>query len=282
MEFTRCFHCMEETSQYPCPHCGYDPGAGSAFPYALRPGTILNGKYVVGTVLGQGGFGITYIGWDLALESKVAIKEYFPSAQVSRTARDSGREMFLKEARKMSRVSDIPQVVRVRDLFQQNNTAYIVMEFIEGKTLKDHLKKTGPLAWDQTKEIFLPAIDAMEQVHGAGLGVPSGQLKTMCVSAQRSKPIRTFLFWEVEFFSASLILYKKLDIHRTDSPRPSGPPPSQVRGQGVYPPARLNCPRNSAPAESQASATLIERKTSAGVLQLRHSLGRLLIRSSTN
>lgn len=111
----------------------------------------------------------------------------------------------------------------MQDLFQQNNTAYIVMDFIEGKTLKDHLKKTGPLAWDQTKEIFLPAIDAMEQVHGAGLGVPSGQLKTMCVSAQRSKPIRTFLFWEVEFFSASLILYKKLDIHRTDSPRPSGP-----------------------------------------------------------
>ena len=99
---------MEETSQYPCPHCGYGPGAGSAFPYALQPGLILNGKYVVGTVLGQGGFGITYIGRDLALENKVAVKEYFPSAQVSRTARDSGREMFLKEARKMSRVSDIP------------------------------------------------------------------------------------------------------------------------------------------------------------------------------
>ena len=153
MEFSRCFHCMEETSQYPCPHCGYGPGAGSAFPYALQPGLILNGKYVVGTVLGQGGFGITDIGWNLALESKVAVKEYFPSAQVSRTARDSGREMFLKEARKMSRVSDIPQVVRVRDLFQQNNTAYIVMDFIEGKTLKDHLKKTGPLACTGTSAL---------------------------------------------------------------------------------------------------------------------------------
>ena len=185
MEFNRCLSCMETVSTYPCPHCGYDPGAESAFPYALQPGTILNGKYVVGTVLGQGGFGITYIGWDLALESKVAIKEYFPSAQVSRTqtsgalqwynteagrtARDSGREMFLKEARKMARVSRIPQVVRVLDLFQQNNTAYIVMDFVEGENLKNRLKKTGPLPWDQARDIFLPAIDAMERVHKAGL-----------------------------------------------------------------------------------------------------------------
>ena len=186
MEFTRCFQCMEETRHYPCPHCGYDPGAQSAFSYALRPGTILNGKYAVGTVLGQGGFGITYVGWDLALENKVAVKEYFPSAQVTRSlstsgtlqwyntesarvARESGKEMFLKEARKMSRVSEIPQVVRVRDLFQQNETAYIVMDFIEGKTLKDHLKKTGPLSWERAREIFLPAIEAMKRVHKAGL-----------------------------------------------------------------------------------------------------------------
>ena len=125
MEFSRCFQCMEETVAYPCPHCGYDPAKCPPLAYALQPGSILNGKYVVGTVLGQGGFGITYIGWDLALGSKVAIKEYFPSAQVSRTqssqgtlqwynteaartARESGKEMFLKEARKMSRVSDIP------------------------------------------------------------------------------------------------------------------------------------------------------------------------------
>ena len=186
MEFTRCFQCMEETVAYPCSHCGYDPVTHPPLAYALQPGAILNGKYVVGTVLGQGGFGITYIGWDLALESKVAIKEYFPSAQVSRTqssqgtlqwyntatartARESGKEMFLKEARKMSRVSGIPLVVRVRDLFQQNETAYIVMDFVEGETLQKRLKKTGPLPWEQAKNIFLPAIDAMERVHKEGL-----------------------------------------------------------------------------------------------------------------
>ena len=83
MEFHRCYGSMEETVHYPCPHCGYVP-EGKAFDYALRPGSILNGKYLVGRVLGQGGFGITYIGWDLALERKVAIKEYFPSGQVVR------------------------------------------------------------------------------------------------------------------------------------------------------------------------------------------------------
>ena len=84
MEFIRCFGCMEETTGYPCSRCGYDPEKHPAQAYTLRPGTILKGKYVVGVLLGQGGFGITYIGWDLVADRKVAIKEYFPSGQVSR------------------------------------------------------------------------------------------------------------------------------------------------------------------------------------------------------
>ena len=185
MEFTRCFRCMEKTNTYPCPSCGYDARGNRPKEYALLPGTILNGKYVVGDMLGQGGFGITYIGWDLVLENKVAIKEYFPSGQVGRSgtsgtlqwystpqaenARNSGMEMFLKEARKMSRVREIPQVVHIRDLFQQNDTAYIVMDFVEGETLMARLKKTGPLNWNQARGIFLPTIRAMAQVHGEGL-----------------------------------------------------------------------------------------------------------------
>ena len=186
MKFTRCFQCMEETPEYPCKHCGYDPASHPPLAYALQPGTILNGKYVVGTVLGQGGFGITYIGLDLAQGSKVAIKEYFPSAHVSRTqssqgalqwyntesartARESGKEMFLKEARKMSRVRDIPQSVQVLDLFRQNETAYIVMDFIEGQTLKAYLKQHGPLGWAEAETLFLPVIYAMARIHQEGL-----------------------------------------------------------------------------------------------------------------
>ena len=78
-------------------------------------------------------------------------------------------QMFLKEARKMSKVDNLTNVVRVRDIFQENETAYIVMDFVEGETLKARLDKTGPLTWKQAKDIFLPAIQAMEQVHQAGL-----------------------------------------------------------------------------------------------------------------
>lgn len=186
MEISRCYGCMSETRTYPCPDCGYTPETIKLPDYVLRQGTILNGKYLVGKVLGQGGFGITYVGWDLALERKVAIKEYFPSGQVSRSsgtgstlqwydtvqsnaARQGGMEMFLKEARKMSRVDSVEQVVRVQDVFRENDTAYIVMDFVEGETLKMRLAQTGPMSWEEAKKTFLPAIHSMSEVHKEGL-----------------------------------------------------------------------------------------------------------------
>ena len=83
MGVNRCYGCMAEVTQYPCAKCGYDPRKNQMPDYALKPETILNGKFLVGRVLGQGGFGITYVGWDLALERKIAIKEYFPAGQVT-------------------------------------------------------------------------------------------------------------------------------------------------------------------------------------------------------
>ena len=218
MELNKCFGCMEEIQGYPCPHCGFDPRSVKGIEYALPMGTILAGKYLVGRVLGQGGFGITYVGWDIALERKVAIKEYYPSGQVSRNpgsrgltwytsvqsqqAKQNGTQIFLKEARKMSKVDDIPNVVRVRDLFQENETAYIVMDFVEGETLKARLEKTGPLPWEQAKGIFLPAIQAMEQVHQAGLVhrdispdnlmlTPDGKVKILDLGAAKDLSINS-------------------------------------------------------------------------------------------
>ena len=185
MQFNRCLGCMEEISGYPCPHCGFDPKVTPAFSYALPLGAVLNGHCVVGKVLGQGGFGITYMGFDLNLERKVAIKEFYPKGQASRYSttstclqwpddpqsqdfRKSGTESFLREAKKMAKVEHIPEVVRVRECFYENGTAYIVMDYIEGKTLLAALKEKGPMTWDQARESFLPAVSAMEQVPQAG------------------------------------------------------------------------------------------------------------------
>ena len=185
MQFNRCFGCMEETKGYPCPHCGFDPRAQQDN-YVLPCGTVLSGHYVVGKVLGQGGFGITYIGFDLSLQRRVAIKEFYPKGQASRfiamgsslqwasdgvsqTVRTTGMDSFLREARKMAKVEDIPEVVGVRESFLENDTAYIIMDYIEGKTLLSVLKEKGPMPWEKAKDIFLPAISAMEKVHQAGL-----------------------------------------------------------------------------------------------------------------
>lgn len=185
MDFNHCLHCMNKTESYPCPHCGFDPETYPHPEYALRPGTLLHEKYVLGTILGQGGFGITYIGWDLVLGGRVAIKEFFPSGQAGRNpangavfwyctpeakaSRNSGMALCLKEARKMSLLQNIPGVAHVMDVFQENDTAYIVMEYIPGRTLKAYVEKNGPLSWPQIQQIFLPALETMRQVHLAGV-----------------------------------------------------------------------------------------------------------------
>lgn len=186
MKFDRCFGCMEEIHGYPCPVCGFDPAQAAAPNYVLPYGAILNGRYIVGKMLGRGGFGITYIGFDLMLQRKVAVKEYFPSGQVSRISpistelqwldgeqadqlRENGVRACLREARKMAKIGDIPEVVRVLDCFQENDTAYIVMDYVSGKTLMSVLLEQDAMTWTQAKEIFVPAMQAMEQVHQAGL-----------------------------------------------------------------------------------------------------------------
>ena len=85
MQINRCWQCMEDLEDKDiCPHCGFDSEKQAGIPHSLRPNTILHGKYLVGNVLGQGGYGITYIGFDLTLELKVAIKEYFPAGKAMR------------------------------------------------------------------------------------------------------------------------------------------------------------------------------------------------------
>lgn len=167
-----------------CPVCGWQHGRTNAdFPDALPPGTSLHdGRYLAGRVLGSGGFGITYIGIDRLLNLRVAIKEYFPSKQASRDSgttslrwqgsesdRLKGRESFVKEARNMARINEIPGIVRVRDIFYQNQTAYIVMDYIEGETLRDRLHREGLMDEAACRRIFFPLMHSLSEAHRRGL-----------------------------------------------------------------------------------------------------------------
>ena len=169
-----------------CPECGRPYGSVRAESFALKPGTILDGKYLVGEMLGQGGFGITYIGFDLLLEQKIAIKEYFPmsTGMVSREGRstvvwsdavmqksgvEKGFDSFLKEARKMAKLRSIPSVVGVNSVFIQNETAYIVMDFIEGETLLKKLQREGPMDYGTCISLMTPIMQALSEVHKHGI-----------------------------------------------------------------------------------------------------------------
>lgn len=180
-----CFHCMEEVVNGACPICGRDPREERALAHHLPLATILNGKYRVGVALGEGGFGITYIGRDLNLDLKVAIKEYYPSGMVHRNAAVSkdvvismsqedtvyakGKKSFLEEARSLAKFANEPAVVMVRDFFEENGTAYIVMEYVEGEELRTYLSRRNPMSYSEAYTMLLPIMGALKKIHGQGL-----------------------------------------------------------------------------------------------------------------
>jgi serine/threonine protein kinase len=148
---------------------------------ALQPGTLI-GRYEIASVLGQGGFGITYRAHDTQLGRDVAIKEYLPSAlavrheattvqpRSARMADDFlwGRARFLDEARTMARFAHTPAIVRVHDFLEAHGTAYMVMPLLEGETLEARLEREGRLHQPAIERILYPLLDGLEQVHAAG------------------------------------------------------------------------------------------------------------------
>lgn len=167
-----------------CPHCGYDE-ATQRSPIFLPHGTILAGQYRVGRVLGRpGGFGITYLGWDVNLQQRVAIKEYLPREIAARqpnslevnvhTADDKrgfefGKEQFLREARIVAKL-DHPNIVRVRNFFNANATAYLVMDYYEGMSLGDYLSSVrNKLEPELAVPLVKPILEGLQYVHERGL-----------------------------------------------------------------------------------------------------------------
>lgn len=153
--------------------------------YSLQRNTGLIGRYVIQEVLGQGGFGITYLGIDKLYGNKVAIKEYYPQKIAMRKAQyedvvtvtsieeknnyDKGKKRFLDEAQVMARFNKNEGIVKILDFFEANNTAYIVMEYLEGITLKQYLGKYGVLQFRNLIEMMLPLLEALIEIHSQGL-----------------------------------------------------------------------------------------------------------------
>ena len=212
--------------------------------HCLRKGTRLIGRYTIEGVLGQGGFGITYLGIDELHEKKVAIKEFFPQGIVTRNIEyqdtvtvtfvgekdnyEKGKERFLKEARTMAKFSKDEGIVKALDFFGINNTAYIVMEYLEGITLKQYLRENQRIAPEDLIELLVPLIESLDEIHSQGMihrdispdnimVLPDGRIKLMDFGAARDY---------TEFGEKSLSIVLK----------PGYAPPEQYQTHGIQGP----------------------------------------------
>lgn len=183
-----CPFCMNELddSESKCSRCGRDANEYQQRPHTLRQGAMLNNRYLVGGVIGEGGFGITYIGLDTLLQFRVAIKEFFPNGMVNRNntvsndvlsiSTDSAKELFsksrenfLREARTLAKFTNEPGIVAVRDFFEENHTVYIVMEYLDGITLKNYLSQVGKISANNTVCLLMPVISSLKKIHEKNL-----------------------------------------------------------------------------------------------------------------
>lgn len=182
----RCLGCMAEMpDEYKyCPHCGYAPGTPAESALHMKPGTILAERYLIGKVVGYGGFGVTYIAWDDVLQQRVAIKEYLPSEFATRAPGHSqvtiftgdraqqfadGMVKFVDEAKRLAKFQNEPGIVRIYDSFEANSTAYIVMEYLEGETLATYLQREDKVSVEQSIQMLTPVIQSLEVIHREGI-----------------------------------------------------------------------------------------------------------------
>ena len=212
-----CPSCLREMPQKggECPFCGYKKGTQELRVRCLPPYTVLHGRYFIGTVIGEGGFGITYRGLDLVENRKVAIKEFFPAGLVTRdTSRggdntvqsisgemrdqyQSGLQKYENEARCLMKLRGLPGIVNMLDFFHENSTAYIVMEFLEGMTMREYLvRNQGCMSEQMALELMKPLMYSLDSIHRAGIVhrdispdniivQPNGKLKLIDFGAAR-------------------------------------------------------------------------------------------------
>ena len=181
-----CPGCMRQRKEKdrPCPYCGFEEKRYRADSDTLPLRTVLTGKYLTGRVIGRGGFGTAYLAYDLALAHPVAIKEYSyrgrreqeqKKAAGSRQSRrekqllEINRTRFEQEARILAACSGLPGIVQIYDYFLENDTAYIVMEYLQGMTLKEYVQSCGPIGFGEMASMLLPVMDSLQVLHQRGI-----------------------------------------------------------------------------------------------------------------
>lgn len=176
-------HVLKDNGE--CPNCHMDVKKYKPSPRYLLVGTILADRYVLGRVLGAGSFGITYLAWDKILEVPVAVKEYYPSDIVNRDVirgtdlnvyadenkaeYDKKLKKFIEEARCLARFSSLDGIVSVQDFFYANNTAYIIMKYVEGASIKNYVKTKGKMEGQEVLNLMKPILMSLYKIHGTGL-----------------------------------------------------------------------------------------------------------------
>lgn len=179
----RCYQCMKEyeAETEVCPHCGFLNSMQNKTAYRMAPGTRLRGRYYIGVVLGTGGFGIIYKAYDEKLDRVVAIKEYYPDGMVKRSREKglgakneepeslrSGHDLgsFAEEAGILLQLKGNPNIVQMYHCFLENHTGYIVMEYLEGVSLRYFLEVNEEhISVPYAKEIALSIGQALSAMH---------------------------------------------------------------------------------------------------------------------
>ena len=186
-----CYHCMTEINSdnaVYCPECGKKYNEHFAQSNELPAGTIIgNGRYLVGISIGSGGFGITYIGCDLNIGKKILIKETFYNGIFRRNCYDKSTPDFLsitytsdisfetilrktrKECETLAKAEKLDNIVKVYDYFTENNTTYLVTEFIEGITLGEKVKANGRYSWNELYTKIKPLMLSLAELHEMGI-----------------------------------------------------------------------------------------------------------------
>ena len=182
-----CTRCMAPCDEKICPVCGAPAEDAQRIRGALAPQTILNGKYLVGAALGGGGFGVTYRALRLSRpqtgeEEMVAVKEYFPRNISTRSENgrlepnpreqdnfDRWRSKFVQEYGMLHRMEQCASVVHVLDIFEENSTAYLVMEYIEGTTIEKRVREQGPIPAQELLKTMEPFINDMYRLNEHGI-----------------------------------------------------------------------------------------------------------------